>query len=538
MKKRILSVILVMLMIAGMVACSNDRAEVDTPAPAGEQTLRLGTLQSGANDKIETPWQNLSLPTMLMFRSLFFAEPDLTTLNSDLADVNYTVSDDGLVYTITMLDGNKWSDGNDITAADVAFSIKTNLRAAVSNGIYTSAFSKIVGADAWKDGSADDLEGLVVDGNTITISLAAPYKAMPAVLAQFAILPEHILNGADPLELHNNEFWSHPVTSNMFTITEFNAGNYYVMEPNPYYTGVAPKINKVIVSVIADWITGVKTGQVDYFNTNNLDIISEVNKVDGMSMHNVDILFFRYFICNMMGADGNQNPAMQDIRVRQAILHAIDRETLVSSLFPGLGTVCNAGVVNDSSAFNGTVFEYNPEKAKALLEEAQYDFSRPIRILYYYSDQASIDFMEAIAYYLGEIGLTVELTQTTQSTQDLFQTRNYDIGYKGLSAFDISEWYGEYSSANANFRNIFGGDTSFDDLITQLAASTSEDAAQKILTELNTLENDTLYKLPLFTLGNNVFTNSNHLKLPADLVFGNPWYRTNIHFTDWEIVGE
>lgn len=528
--KKLIAILLAVLMVMSIAAVTAS-AEV-------EQTLKLGFLSDGANDKLEYPWNNQNLPSMLLFRSLFLAETDLTTLKSDLADSNYTVSDDGLVYTITMLDGAKWSDGEPITAADVAFSVKTNLKAAVSNGIYTSAFNKIVGAAEWKDGSADDLAGLVVDGNTITFTLSAPHKAFAPVLAQFVILPEHVLKDADPLTLHNDvAFWSNPVTSGAFVISEFNAGNYFVLEPNPYYNGTAPKINKVVVSVISDWITGAKAGQVDYFNTNNIDVIKEVSKVGGEVMYPVDILFFRYFIVNMKGVDGAENPAMQDVRVREALLHAIDRQTLVESLFPGLATVINSGVANEAAAFNGKEFEYNPELAKQLLTEAGYDFNRPIRILYYYGDQASIDFMEAIAYYLSEVGLKVELTKTTQSTQDLFQTRAYDLGYKGLSAFDISEWYGEYSSVNANFQNIFGADTSFDDMIAELAASTNEETSNEILGRLSTLENEMLHKLPLFTLGNNVFVNSNHLQVNDGQVFGNPWYRTDIGFATWEIIG-
>ena len=61
--------------------------------------------------------------------------------------------------------------------------------------------------------------------------------------------------------------------------------------------------------------------------------------------------------------------------------------------------------------------------------------------------------MEAIAYYLREVGMTVETIQSQQGTTDLYQTRNYDIGYKGLSAFSIAEWYGEYQSTNAYLTN-------------------------------------------------------------------------------------
>ena len=542
--KKIVSLLLVLAMMLSLVACGGKSEPAATEAPAAEapaapaapaetaapveidNTLNIAKLIEGNGDKISYVWNNIEFLGSLMYRTLFLADTDLVTLNDDLASSNYTVSEDGLVYTIEFL-GGKWSDGEDLTLEDVVFSIGANLKVATSNGIYTGAFNKIEGAEAWKSGEADTLTGLAVDGNTLTITLTTPHSTLPQVLAQFAILPAHCFEGADLLELHNNAYWSQPVTSGMYTVGEMNPGNYYTLVRNEHYTGTAPKIDRVVVHLVADIITATQAGLNDVTNTNSIDIINELRKLDNMTMYPVDILFFRYFICNMEGVDGKTNPPMQDIRVRQAVLHAIDRETLAESLFPGLAHVSNIG----------REYEYNPELAKQLLEEAGYDFNHTFRILYYYSDQGSIDFMEAIAYYLGEVGMKVEVTQSSNGTQDLFQTRDYDVGYKGLSAFDISEWYGEYSSTNSNFQNIFGGDTAFDDLIQQYAAATSAADKEAILADLGAKEAELSYKLPLFTLGNNMFVNTGRVGLPSDIVFGNPWYKTDIQFEQWEIVG-
>lgn len=173
--------------------------------------------------------------------------------------------------------------------------------------------------------------------------------------------------------------------------------------------------------------------------------------------------------------------------------------------------------------------------ARKLLEEAGWDFNYTLRILLYYKDQTSLDFMDAIVYYLGEIGVKAEYTVTANGTQDLFQTRNHDIGYKGLSAFDISEWYGEYSSSNANFKMVFNGDTAFDPYINEYAAATTQEEKDAALRKLQEVEAEKLYKLPLYTIGNNVFINTDRVQLPEGIQFGNPWYKTNIHFEDWEL---
>ena len=525
--KKLLSFVLALVLVLSVSAAAF-AGGIDRSA------LQLSSQISGLGDKIEYPWLNMRILGGIMWRTLFLAEPDMSTLGPDLAS-GYEVSEDGLTYTIDFIGGSKWADGEEITLEDVAFSIKANLKAASSNGIYSGAFAKIEGAAEWRDGTAEDLAGLTIDGNKLIIKLSSPHNTLPNVLAQFAILPQHCLLDQDLLQMEGSEFWSHPVTSGIYRMDEFVAGAYYTLVPNEYYDGPAPKIKKIIMNFVSDTVTAAQAGLVDMTNTNNVSEITELSKLAGMTMFPVDILFYRYFLCNIEGVDGNTNPAMADVRVREAILHAIDRATLTESLFPGLAHVSNSGVAAENPASIGTDYEYNPELAKKLLAEAGYDMERPIRILYYYSDQATLDFMDAIAYYLGEVGLKTELTKTTQGTQDLFQTRNHDIGYKGLSAFDISEWYGEYDSTNANFRMVFGGDTAFDEGIKAYAAATSQEEKDAALKTLQAVEAEKLYKLPMYTIGNNIFINTDHVQLPEGITFGNPWYKTNVHFEDWEL---
>ena len=429
-----------------------------------------------------------------------------------------------------------FSNGDPLTAEDVKYSIETLLKVSACNAIFTNAFGNIKGADAWRDGSADTLEGVQVDGNTITITLDSSYGAFLSVIAQFVILPEHATSSIDPLELNNDEYWANPVTSGAFKLGEMSAGNYYTLVPNENYEGTPWKITQIINYFVPDLITAAQAGNTYYVSTNSPETISELQKLDSMTMFPIDILFYRYFICNMEGVDGNENPVMQNPKVREAILYAIDRETLATQLFPELANVINSGVPNSYEEYNGVSYDYDPEKAKQLLEEAGYDFSHTFRILYYYTDQTSIDFMEAIAYYLREVGMTVETIQSQQGTTDLYQTRNYDIGYKGLSAFSIAEWYGEYQSTNAYFQNIFGGDTQFDELATQIAAEADPAKRSEILKELQTLEQENLYKLPLYTIGNNLFINTASVKLPDGITFGNPWYIHDMDLENWEII--
>ena len=462
--------------------------------------------------------------------------PTLTKVEMDLAE-SYNLSDDGLELDIVLKDGLKWSDGEPLTAEDVKFSIATNLKAAQSNGIYTNSFLNIKGAEAWKDGAAD-LEGVVVDGNNIKITLDAVTGNLVNVLGQFVILPQHKLAEANPLEIHNDDFWKNPVTSGMYKTDEIVENNYFTLVPNENYEGTKPKIQKIQVNTINDVIAAAQTDQSDFITTNISGEISELNKIEKLQAFPVDILFYRYFVANIKDKEGNVNSLIEDVRVRQAILHAIDRKELGSSLYPDLAEVSNTGVPSKLAEYlsGADEYEYNPEKAKELLKEAGFDFTKTLRLRYYYPDQTSIDFMDAIAFYLGEVGIKTDVMAfQNDATTELYNTRDYDLALKGLSAFGYEEWYGEYKSTQANFQHILGGDTTFDALIDELVATSDQNERATILQGLQKLEQEKVFKLPLLNLKQIIYVNTSKVELPKGLEFGNPWYNHDMQFELWDL---
>lgn len=527
MKRKIamlLSLVLVVGMMAGCGAKKPDEKTTDTKK-TDTKTAEAGTLKltvttgdgSSTDDKIPTPWYNRVFATNLMFRSLFIADSTLTEATPDMAE-DYKISEDGLTYTITLKDGLKWSDGEAITPDDVIFSVNTALKAATVNSIYTAAFKTI--------------SEMTAEGNVITMKLATPYADMINVLAQFAILPKHSLETVDPLKLDTDAFWTAPITSGMYAFDELSVGNYFTLKVNENYEGTAPKITKIINYFAADYITAAQAGNADYMFANAGDQVEAMNKMDNYTSKEVDVLFYKYFLFNMVGVDGNQNEAMQDVKVRQALLEAIDRATL-ATLYPS-AKVLNSGVPNENKAYNKFEYKFDAEKAKKDLEASGYDMKRPLKICYYNNDQTSIDLINAVVHYLEETGITVEATLSNDGTTDLFKTRDYDIGFKGKSAFSMKEWYTEYMSSDALFANVFGGDKDFDELIAQLSVATDEKAMNEVLVKLQKLEQEKVYKVPAFTVGTYVYTSKN-VTLPADVKFCNPLYSSDVDFANWEV---
>ncbi|EKN66493.1 oligopeptide ABC transporteroligopeptide-binding protein [Neobacillus bataviensis LMG 21833] len=518
---------------------SSTASKADDSKPAATKndgTLNIANVGEKFGDKFTALWLNRGqLEQKLMFRSLFLPDADLKNLKPDLAK-DYKVSDDQLTYTLNMKENVKWHDGQPLTAEDVVWSIGTVLKAAQVNAIYTSAFSAIEGADAWKEGKAETLSGITADGNTITVKLTRPVGNFIPVLGQFAIYPKHLLKDENPLEIHNANFWKNPIGNGMYKLEKLEPGNFAVFVPADTYEGAKPKIEKIVVTSVSEPISAAKAGKIDFFNTNVAEFIEGMKSVDSFKANPIDMLFYRYFIVNMQDADGKVNEKMADKRVREAILYAIDRKSLTAQLYPELATLLNTGVPSTFDEYdkNAPKYEYNPEKAKQLLKEANFDFNEKIKLRYYYGDQTSINFMTAVAQYLTDVGLKVDVLKFQgDATSELYQIKDYDIALKGLSSFGYEEWYGEYESSNANFVNIFGKKGTFDDAINRLKATSDDKERAKILKELQKLEEENLNKLPLYTTKTYYYINDSKVKTAG--IYGNPWYNYDMKFEEWEI---
>lgn len=503
---------------------------------AAENTLVISTEKNGpSGNNYEYIWWNRGeLYQVLTFRSLFLANNTFTEFEPDLVE-SYETTEDGLKYTFIMKDGLKWSDGEDLTAEDVAFSIKTGLRAGQINALYTSAFTKIEGAEEWQNGDSEELTGLTVNGNTIEITLTSPVGNLIGVLSQFAILPNHILADVDPLTINQDEFWTNPVTSGMYAVEEVNTDNYITLTVNEFYEKDKPKIATIVVKQLDDEITAALAGETSYTYSRDVAAFDQLSADENWGAFPVDSLYYQYMIMNIEGTDGNKNDTFADKKVREALLYAIDRETLVDTMFGDLGIVNNAGVpMSDETNYNAdnNTYAYDPEKAKQLLDEAGWDYNKIIR---FRGGSGNADIFNAIIGYLDQIGIKAEFTEFSGDlTTELFDVRDYDATMKGLAAFSYEEWYGEYTN-NANFQNIIGEAPEFTDLNTELIGEADPAGRAEILKELQQTEQDTLYKLPMYMLKYTIYVDTARVNI-GDTQFGNPKYAYDLNFENWSLV--
>lgn len=466
------------------------------------------------------PWENVSFIGEVLFRSLFVTNSTFTDISPELAESFYFSSDD-LTYTITLKDGLKWSDGVDLTVDDITFSIHACILNDDVNPNLKTAFSKISGYQDFINGTTSHLSGISTYGNTISIKLSSHYSSFLIMLTQFVPLPMHILQDVDPIKItKNNNFFTidNIVCNGMYVPDTINREGNIILLQNPYYEDKCSDIQQIIG--YSDW----KNEEIDYFYTNDITQMVTFRGLNNYSEFVIDDSHYHYFCYNVVSGTHASN-----LLVRQAVNHAIDIESLFNDLYLASGHLIYSGVVDVTEQ----VYEYNPSLAKELLTEANYNYSTPYVIAYSQTDQTFTIFLEKVVHYLGEIGMNVELLLIP--LDEIFENTNYDMCFKGLSAFSIEDWYREYNTKNNKFSTIFGDTTVFDTLLNELTSTSSQNNYNVILNSLIQLEQDLLYKLPLFTLSQSVFVNTNRISLPNDIAFSNTRFRSELLLETWSI---
>ncbi len=540
-KKNLAKLLVGVMMVTSMATgCNNSdtssnsknsgNASSSINRPDTNMQLKMATTESVIqNGLMENPWLQVSFVSSRLFRTLFLATAGTTDVQPDLVDT-HSVSKDGLIYEFTLKDDIYWSDGKPITLDDVVFSIEALLELSteqIVSTLFMTGFSDIEGSDEFLADPSIGLSGLSINDDTLTITLSNPNNLFLQMLSQFIILPKHGFEGIPPTSFHsgNLEYWKDPICSGLYKLGEHISGESLTLVYNEYYTEQVPYINSILLR------SDFEYEELDYSETNDISVILDYRALLNQKEYNADSIFYRYFVFNI-NKGGELDPVLSDIRVRQALTLAIDREALIRNVYYGIGSVNNTGAVQVYDSPIDVDYPYDPELALELLLEAEYDFDRPITLLYYYSDDTSIKFMEEVANYLRAIGLTVDVIKG-----NLFNdaSDHYDMGLKGLPVYSISDWYNEYLSSSQMYTTVYGyAESEFDDFILDFNQATSIAQRNDALIKLQELEYELLYKYPVFIMGHKVYL-SDSLDIPHDVVFGDSKYKYFLNIAEWKI---
>lgn len=264
-------------------------------------------------------------------------------------------ADGGMDVTWKLRPGVKWHDGTPHTSADVKFTVE-----AINDPSYnpesTDGFDRIASVE-----TPDPLTAVV------------HYKEIYAPYAlQFVrgTLPRHLLQGRDIDTA--TDYNRSPLGTGPYRVAEWKSGEFIRLERvADYWRGPGfPKINQILFRFIANTNTRInqlKSGEVHLVAMFPWDKYREVTAITGTTVHRTDGNAYEHVTLNERAV-----PAFRDVRVRRALMHAIDRELIVKTILEGLAPITNGPIQPVSWAFTDdtTKYAFDPPKAKALLAEA------------------------------------------------------------------------------------------------------------------------------------------------------------------------
>lgn len=286
---------------------------------------------------------------------------------------SWEISEDGRSITFYLNEGITFHDGAPLTAKDVAFTYKTILHPHYT-GVRYGDFSEIVGAKEYKAGEATDVPGIeVIDDYTIRFTTNKPHAPLLSSFT-YGILPAHLLEDIPVGELETAAFNSHPIGSGPFVFQEFKTDQHVILKANENYFQGRPNIDTLVFQKIANdavpiWI---QQGRVDYVAISP-EQYPEVAAIDFMDIYVFEALSYNYIAFNL------RQERMADVRVRQAMAYGFDRDTYIDVILEGFGIKANAPMPKASWAYTDegiNTYEYNPELAKKMLDEAGWKLGR------------------------------------------------------------------------------------------------------------------------------------------------------------------
>lgn len=293
-----------------------------------------------------------------VFSALIKHDFDLNPL-PELA-TSWEISADGLTYTFDLRDDVVWHDGENFTSADVKFTIDEVLIPFHPSG--SQVFANL-----------DEVE--TPDNYTVILHMNAPWAPLMKHLGKHyaAIFPKHLYEGTDIL---TNEYNTHPIGTGPFKFVEHVRGEYIRLARfEDYFIQGKPYLDEIIFEVIPDsqvQLIALENGEIDYLPVEvELSEATRVMELPGITTTTKED-WARPCVNFMMF--NLREPPFDNLKVRQAIAHAIDKETLNERSTYGFETLTDTPFLPSQTDYYNpaTIYEYDSSKAEQLLDEAGY----------------------------------------------------------------------------------------------------------------------------------------------------------------------
>ena len=348
---------------------------------------------------------------------------------------DYTVSDDGLIYTFTLRDGVKFHNGDTVTVDDILYSFNTCAATAVDPSL-VAALSNITNIEA-------------TDESTVVITLGKMDNTFITYVSSVYIIPDDYTQQA-----------TNPIGTGPFAFESRSVQENIILVKNNDYYGDGAKVDKVTYKIYADatsLVTALDSGAVDIVAHLTADQVANLNS-DYQVLEGTMNLVQALYLNNAVEPFNNE-------LVRQALCYAIDVDSILeltadghgvkvgSSMYPSFGKYFDASLAD--------TYEYNPEKAKELLKQAGYEngFSFTITVASNYTPHVLT--AEVIVEQLAAVGITATVKEVEWESwlNDVYNNRDFETTVVGFDASAmtadamLARWMSDNSKNMINYNN-------------------------------------------------------------------------------------
>jgi peptide/nickel transport system substrate-binding protein len=342
-------------------------------------------------------------------------ETDVEGVISPALATRWRVSEDMLVWTFDLRGGVTFHDGEELTSADVKATFE-RIQGPISVG---GGDEPTASPKASEYSSIRKIE--VIDDDTVALQLSEPSSSLLGTLASgwSAILPAHLIESG-------HDFGSLPVGTGPFTLQEWIRDSSLLLKKNEdYWMRGLPRIDTLTIQIIPEEavkLQGLLAGQ--------LDIADRINPVDRerVSAHEDLKLQERFTSMVFVVAMNLRTPVLQDLKVRQAITTAIDKQAVLDVAYGG-GQVVGTFMDYDNSYYVDftSLYPHDAERARSLLREGGWDPQTELRLVVPQQFEPHIKAGEIVQEMLSKVGIKTRLQIMESWLADAYRGGNFDL---------------------------------------------------------------------------------------------------------------
>jgi peptide/nickel transport system substrate-binding protein len=347
-----------------------------------------------------------------IFANLLQISPDGTETRPWLAE-SFTINEDSSVYVFNLRQNAFFCDGSPITAEDVKFS-----------------FDRVTEPDSavtWQFPSNPQVE--VLDTYSVQITLSRPNVAFYSYLTLWG---SSILSKAHAERVGIAALAENPLGSGPFCLDSWTKGSEVVLTPNPgYWDSERPYVDRVVLRVVQDdnaRLLQVRTGAVDIALAIPFSLARALDGVNGVSTSTQTIFGSAALVPNLRTV-----PAFSDLKVRQAMMRAIDKEAMIDALLFGQGVPAQSPFYGPGILFWTDEFAvpYDLDAAKALMAESGFPNGFTATLILPSGDQLAQQTATIFADQMAALGIDIRISPVEAGTWwEMWSSGTFELVYK------------------------------------------------------------------------------------------------------------